>query len=788
MQRFKKPRLSSRLQEAASNLDWGQHAHVVFGGTGAVGGAAALALVSLYSDLRQYLARSGGGQQQGEPVLVVTGRSRRDLRHFSSVLFGVEERDRGEAPKRLEHDGYRTAGGVQVLLTLFQVDPEVPALSGFLSMSEDERRQAASRLLAESNHGRPLKSPSAEDGFRALSGALERGIHKPYTDLLRSLETKHPALAGRLRSVIVGIPLASLTAYKLQELDAVAPYLGLPVGGAEVQNLKDLYLQAICDDLATVKNESAEEVLVAHTTAVGGMFDETSEGTRVIRLGFAHSGLDENLRLKQIFAEHLAELYAERGIKMLVTAAAVGVDAIVSHHGVPLKGSVLDCLRRARAEGSRALPESDLESGPVRIYTPAEFDLLGADSCPLLFAHGRPLIVEHALRSGENGYFSVSNSEALYRVMRVTTSTELGLVLARTALFGDQGQSSYFENNICYYVETDNSRQVFDLLAHPLLAQDQLSGLQPKALQDLGSAKHQSELHTLGLLILAHRLKTLQLELIPSHVNLSAFDPREFFEEHSEVLRLEEVAGVDPSQLALDLVRLARARSEQDLEYFQRFFQPDPSRQEAARRVFQKVLHAVWAIPSLGSPIIFEQAGRYQILTGPYAAAINLAPTDSTSYQAFFQQRARRLGIETTSEEFERLVELYVSAFGFVDLRPVAVLVTARSEAELLEGRVRVFRTESDFLSALGELEPGSYFTTSGLIALIVRLKGLSRLAREFHFELGSANEFRCHFRWDSSGHALLVPGLVEAFRMVSEGLEKNTGTERLDGRWGYYL
>jgi hypothetical protein len=39
----------------------------------------------------------------------------------------------------------------------------------------------------------------------------------------------------------------------------------------------------------------------------------------------------------------------------------------------------------------------------------------------------------------------------------------------------------------------------------------------------------------------------------------------------------------------------------------------------------------------------------------------------------------------------------------------------------------------------------------------------------------------------DSHGHTLLVPGIVEAFRMVSEGLEKSTGTEILDGYWGYW-
>ncbi|MFP5288808.1 MAG: hypothetical protein ACLGI9_23935, partial [Thermoanaerobaculia bacterium] len=81
-----------------------------------------------------------------------------------------------------------------------------------------------------------------------------------------------------------------------------------------------------------------------------------------------------------------------------------------------------------------------------------------------------------------------------------------------------------------------------------------------------------------------------------------------------------------------------------------------------------------------------------------------------------------------------------------------------------------------------------SYFTSSGLIALLVRLRGLTRLAHEFEPRLGTANEFRAHIPHDDRGRPLLMPGVVEAFRMVSEGLEKNTGAERLDGRWGYYV
>lgn len=113
--------------------------------------------------------------------------------------------------------------------------------------------------------------------------------------------------------------------------------------------------------------------------------------------------------------------------------------------------------------------------------------------------------------------------------------------------------------------------------------------------------------------------------------------------------------------------------------------------------------------------------------------------------------------------------------------------MTTPSISSGLNNSVQVFRDEAPFLDALRNLKPYTYFTTSGLIALLARLKGLCRLSYELDFKLGSANEFRSHFCYDDGGHPFFVPGLIEAFRMVSEGLEKNTGLERIDGRWGYY-
>jgi hypothetical protein len=83
---------------------------------------------------------------------------------------------------------------------------------------------------------------------------------------------------------------------------------------------------------------------------------------------------------------------------------------------------------------------------------------------------------------------------------------------------------------------------------------------------------------------------------------------------------------------------------------------------------------------------------------------------------------------------------------------------------------------------------PYTYFTTGGLLALIVRLKGLCRLSYELDFKLGAENEFRARFYMMAQGDPFLVPGVIESFRMVSEGLEKSTGPERLGGRRGYYI
>lgn len=779
---FKKLRLGPQLHREANDPAFFGHVHVILGGSGAVGGATALQLVSLYEEVARLRPPSLGDA----PRIVITARTKQELRQFTSILFRLQQREHGAQPTPLSNLGYRTARGVLVELNTLDINPDIPELSRFASLSEAERERAVRHFLASQKLG---AGASLREKVDAVRGAIRERLGRPFTDfLLRYRQTR--GLVGaqtRFRSVIISIPLASIVSYKLNDFELACAHLGIDPLSAHMGELKNEYLQAISDDLAYVAAELAHDVVAAHTTAVGGMYDEEADGTRAIRLGFAHSALDERLKFKQTFADELTRLYAQRGIKMLITAAAIGIDSVVVHKAPPLNPAVRRLLLDAQAAGHRVLADPGADRlREVRAYPPAALGLEGEPHEPVGFAHGRALVLDYVLKSGENGFFTVSNTDALYRVMRVTSSAELGLLLARTAVFGDDPLYPSFVNNVCYYSETDNSRQVFDLLSQRRLRDNQLSGLQPKALQDLGSAKHQCELHTLGLLILLHRLQTLDLEAIPREAALKSFDPREFFERHSQRLTLEHCLGWDARALAARLVTLVTANSESDLAPLKHYYQPDPGRQDAIHRVLREVVWAVRAVPSLGTPILYEEAGRRRVLAGPYVAPLDQALTHRDTVSSSLR-RGFEEGGGGDAAAFERFVEFNLASNGFADLRPLAVLVTARSGAGDLSGQVRVFREEGPFLDALSRLEPYTYFTTSGLLALLVRLRGLYRLSRELDFGLGSANEFRAQFYHDEADRPVLVPGVVEAFRMISEGLEKNTGSERLDGRWGYY-
>ncbi|HSR67018.1 MAG TPA: hypothetical protein VLU25_03675 [Acidobacteriota bacterium] len=781
---FKQVRFGKRLREAASDPRFFEQVHVVFGGTGAVGGAMAMGVLDFYREALRH------GKQEAAPHLVLTGHTHREIRDFTQSLFGIHERDYGCKPERIPEVGYRMASGAVIELETLSIDPSIPEMKN-AARKRAEEVEAAAKAFQERRGVKP--DASIEERVQVLAEALQAQSAHPFTSFLQDFRGRRglPREGRRFQSVVVSIPLASVATYQLGDLESFAAAMGIPEGKL-LSDLKEVYLRVFPEDLGHISRQLAEEVLVAHTTGIGGMYDEDPEGVRTIRLGFAHSGSQEMLRTKQVFAEKLTDLYAERGIRMLVTAAAIGIDAILHKKSPPVQSAARGKLAKAMRAGHEVIPQADYDGGTIHVYPPEHVEISNPSHRELAFSAGAPLVCDYVIKSGENGYFSVPNADALYRVMRVASASELGFTLARTAVFGDDPQAPRFVDNVCYYTETDNSRQVFDLLQQQPLRLNQTTGLQAKALQDLGSPKHQAELHLLGLLILLHRLRTLDFSSIEQHVDLEYFDPNGYFEAHSRPLTLDRVADWDPLKLAQQLKILVTARDEHDLEGLRSIDFPHHQRREAAWRILRAVLRAVWAIPSLGSPILYQEEDKTMIAAGYFLAPIDRVWAHDYGLISYLREEYRKAetalgrgrGI-SSDEDFQRFCEFHF-ANGFVDLRPQATLVTALSHQEDLRGKVHVHPDEDSLRQALNELEPYSYFTSSGLVALLLRLKGLARWARQLNYELGTANGFRVHFVYDETGRALLVPGVVEAFRMVSEGLEKNTGTEMLDGYWGY--
>ena len=131
--------------------------------------------------------------------------------------------------------------------------------------------------------------------------------------------------------------------------------------------------------------------------------------------------------------------------------------------------------------------------------------------------------------------------------------------------------------------------------------------------------------------------------------------------------------------------------------------------------------------------------------------------------------------------------EFFYCNNGFIDLRPIAVVSTAKNLADALDNRIHVYHSLDAFKKYLNSLTPYSYFATSGLIAFLARMRGLYEQISQFSLELGTLHDYRSQIPVSPGGLHYVVPGVVEALRQASEGLEKNTGTDRLHGQWGYF-
>ncbi|MEE8526441.1 MAG: hypothetical protein V3T72_21095, partial [Thermoanaerobaculia bacterium] len=411
---------------------------------------------------------------------------------------------------------------------------------------------------------------------------------------------------------------------------------------------------------------------------------------------------------------------------------------------------------------------------------------------PLDFGTGKDFHVDVAIRSGENGMFSVANCVALYNVMKVAIPEELAMVLVRRAVFGPERRHDWFHGKVCYYHETENSYFALRLLDnYPQLVRAHHGPFALQAFQALGSATHQARLHELGILMLLLRLRELggKFESIAEE-ELSAavaHDLDDYLWEHTRTPAFEDLQGLDAETLARLLGEICEVDSMESAGYLLGFDARAHGLRERGREKFlarlaTRIRRYLEAITSLGIPIVYRgREGGDRVLAGPYVAPLDLGIAAAGDLRRAWEKIAADHG---TTVEAAR--DWTIVNNGFVDLRPHALASVATEAGPRLADQLHRFASAGELAEWIDSLAVGSYFTTGGLVAVELRLGRLFERLRQRKIQLGTRETWKHLFRLDDAGRHLISPGLVETVRMYSEGLGKITGTEALWPRWGY--
>ena len=791
--RYKNQSYFLKLKElaAAKQQDPYSFRMVFFGGTGAVGGQAVIEVLQAY----QYIDKNSLQQSKTQPELLITGVDTSQINQFCSKLYQVfgknsfkKQNEDADNPTLLFQD--IVVLNFQCLMASPQFKADLnAALKGMKDDQEkiDYLRTEASKITA------------------------------PFEEFISQYKEEAGLGQGdKLRAVFSGIPIPSVATYHFEEIDRLLDAHGLSQNDTDKsleRSIKKEILKGLAHDFGRIKESHAHEVLIAHTTSVGGMY-QMINGEPVIKTGYAHSSLGSLLKEKQFYANELTIHYSNFGLKSLVTAAAIGIDYIYQKSTLPLSSGVSRKYRIASEQ--KALP---FDIGLVKDKTSSKLinkvfqakpiygqhpvlDEKGASTSRTDFDFGddhvQTLNVNYALRSGENGLFSLDNAYALYLNMKIASQEELAHVLVYNAFFGDDQQKPWFdEHGICYYTQTDNSSLIFALLNNRREFRNyQTSAFTAKAFQELGSSKHQAELHTSALFILMHKLKHLRPEQISKEITskYNGAEVREFVDKNTPTLLIEDVVnyGEDIRSLGETFCELFELSSAQDLARFIGFKgELQGFIQTFFNHLLTEIRNSIFAITSLGTPIIYtNKEGRDIILSGPYFAPLDLLIKDNFTL-------IDTLTAESTQHKLDAndFLEWVICNNGLADMRPRAVFNTAKQYQDGLVDAIRITEKPEEFRKWVNtlkqkngrNLEENYHYSTSGLVAFTQRITGLHEQLTDFDLSLGTLNGWKALFPVDSNHNHPLVPGLVEAMRMYSEGLGKITGSEFLYPKYGYF-
>ncbi len=766
---------------------------IFFGGTGAVGGQAVIEIISSFN----YMKDAQTVLPDATPKLVITGINKSQIDQFCSKLFQIfgkqnfeEIGKQGDEITLLYNQFIELHFKTLMAVPKFHVDLE-EALNQF--KNNDEK---VDYLISEAS-----KTTSPFEAFVK--------------------EMKHEFGLGkteRFRAIFSGIPVPSVATYHFESIDKLLTKHGIAQKDLDKQierSIKKEILKGLAEDFGDIKKHHAEEVLMAHTTSVGGMY-QIINGEPVIKLGYAHSSLGDLLKEKQFYANELTIQYSNFNLKSLVTASAIGIDYIYTSSTLPLSSGVSRKYRTAAEKnklpfdlkvaydkkGERLLnrifpfqslsishPVADTKGNPVT-KTPLNFGN-NNDNIP-------SLNVNYALRSGENGLFSLDNAYALYLNMKIASQEELAHVLVSNALLGDDEQKPWFDQNgICYYTQTDNSSLIFALLNNRKeFRKYQTSAFTVKAFQELGSSKHQAELHMHGLFILMHKLKNLSSQNITSMITskYKEQEVKDFVDTNTPQLLLEDIVayGKDTRALAESFSSLLSIKSVGELAAFTGYSGELTGFVKVFfNGLYSAVSQTVRAITSLGNPIIFRNnEGKDELLAGPYFAPLDLVLDTNYTLIEAVDHICKEHKLER-----DMLINWLVCNNGFIDLRPEAILNTAKTYDQGLNDHISVIKEAEQFRKQVQQLKiknrrnthENIHFNSSGLLAYCGRITGLYEQLEQFDLSLGTYNGWKALFPIDDKFNHILIPGLVEAMRHYSEGLGKITGTEFLYPKYGYF-
>lgn len=726
---------------------------VFFGGTGAVGGAAVLELCQLILMSERFRQTPFRGE------IYATGSSDKEISQFASRLYlALGDEVAIEKVTPLRH--YRLGERIDLRFSLLRL--EIP------------------RDLEE----RVDRAQATGDTLEQWLGDFFAEQSCPFLEYVEGIEPL-------LHAVVVAIPLPSVATYTLDAIDRLTTRFELDQ--RTQQRIKAHYLRTFVRGLAVVQQSHARHVVIAHTTAVGGMYRVDGGGTPEIRLGFAHSALGKKLVDKKFFADELTRLYLDHGFDVLVTAAAIGIDAVDFHCRLPQDRGVRAALSAKVEAAQPAIAKQDLDAQHILLYPALDVPVEEPGKPQALwFGSGKELPVDAAIRSGENGLFSVANCVALYNVMKVAIPEELAMVLVRHAVFGPERRRDWFQDKVSYYGETASSYFALKLLDnYPQLTRAHLGAFAVQAYLALGSSTHQARLHELGLVVLLLRLLDLRKNFadIPEQTLVAGLgDLDTFFWRFTRLPAFEDFEALEVEHLAQLFGQLCEVETMESagllLGYdVRRHGARERGREKFLARLATRIRRYLQTITSLGIPILYRSPSRDEdrLLVGPYVAPLDRAVAAHDEVFRCWQALAQEYGTS-----FATVRDWTIVNNGFVDLRPHALASAAKEPGPRLAEHVATF-SDSEALSAwMATLTAGSYFTTCGVVALKLRLSRLYSQVRRRKIELGTRETWKHLFAQDNEGRHILAPGLVETVRMYSEGLGKVTGTEALWPEWGY--